>query len=213
MRQDILTGYLRPGERLVFPDVGERYSASIGVAREAVTALVSQGLVRAVAHQGYRVTPLTTRDLTSLGGARMLIEPLVLRESLRLGGLEWEAGVMAAYHVMSRTPHFNEPEHKPTQQWAVAHSAFHDALLSGADNPRLLEITRQLSQEAEIYRVWADNLPSENRDIAAEHAALLAAAMSHDQDLAAVLLRQHIERTLNSILASLADDEATGQTT
>jgi DNA-binding GntR family transcriptional regulator len=207
MRQDILAGDIQPGERLMFPEVCERYSTSVGVAREALTALVNQGLVRTVAHLGYSVTPISTTDLTNLGTTRMLIEPLVLRESMRLGGLEWEASVMSAYHVMSRTPHFTDPGHKPVREWAIAHSAFHNALLSGCGNTRLLEITRQLSEEAELYRSWSDVLPLGDRDIAGEHAALLEAAFSGDCEHAAELLRLHIERTVNSILKSLEAGE------
>ncbi len=194
MRRDISTGVIRPGDRLMFPDVCERYSTSVGVAREALTALVSQGLVQSVAHQGYSVAPITVSDLKSLGEARMMIEPMVLMASISLGG-----NVMSAYHVMSRTQHF-DADHRPTREWAVAHSAFHDELLTGCGNPVLLDITRRFSEKAELYRAWSDTLPLDDRDIDAEHKALMEAALAHQAEKAGELLRVHIERTINSIL-------------
>ena len=52
MRADILSGALRPGERLQFPEICRRYGTSVGVLREALTWLGAQGLVRTQAHQG-----------------------------------------------------------------------------------------------------------------------------------------------------------------
>ena len=58
MRSDILSARLVPGRRLLFADLSDRYGVSVGVTREALTWLSSQGLVQSSAHQGYIVTPL-----------------------------------------------------------------------------------------------------------------------------------------------------------
>src|SRR5262245_1286251 len=86
MRDDILSGALRPGQRLMFPDLSSRYGASVGVTREALASLVSQGLVRASAHHGYTVTPISTTDLHDLVVARCMVESLVIEASVTNGG-------------------------------------------------------------------------------------------------------------------------------
>ncbi|WP_286278813.1 GntR family transcriptional regulator [Naasia aerilata] len=65
MRSDILAARLVPGQRLMFADLSERYGVSVGVTREALTWLSSQGLVQASAHQGYIVTPSRFRTSPS----------------------------------------------------------------------------------------------------------------------------------------------------
>src|SRR3954452_1130342 len=96
MRADILSGALKPGEKLQFPDMCWRYGTSVGVLREALTWLATQGLVRTQAHQGDVVTPLSRPDLDELTGARLLVEPAVLALAVREGSVEWEARVVAA---------------------------------------------------------------------------------------------------------------------
>jgi DNA-binding GntR family transcriptional regulator len=197
MREDILDGRLRPGERLMFPDLCHRYGASVGVTREALAALAAQGLVRTQAHQGYVVTPLSRDDLSELTAARLAIEPAVLRQSLRDGDLEWESRVVASHHRLTRTPR-GENGHV-TSDWATAHAAFHAELFSGCRNGRLLRVVRSLGEEAGLYRRWSAPLEGD-RDVAAEHAGLVEAALARDGDLAAERLCAHISTTAELLL-------------
>jgi DNA-binding GntR family transcriptional regulator len=199
MREDILSGVMKPGQRLMFPEICARYGTSVGVAREALAGLVSQGLVRAVAHQGHTITPISRADLEELVAARMMIEPLVIKASVSHGGVEWEAALMAAYHRMSRTSQFSDVEPgRLTMEWSQVHDAFHQALFAACGNAKLLDITKGLSSDAMLYRRWSDVLVPE-RDVMAEHKALLDAAIAGDAELAGALLRAHIERTASSL--------------
>jgi DNA-binding GntR family transcriptional regulator len=206
MRDDILAGRLSPGQRLMFPDLCERYEASVGVVREALTSLVSDGLVRAQAHQGHVVTPLSHADLAELAAARTTIEPLVLRESIEHGDVQWEAQLVAAHHVLARTPRVDpEDPERASDEWAAAHEAFHEALFAGCGNTRLLRVTRSLAEEAALYRRWSIPLEAE-RDVAGEHDGLLAAAISRDADLAAERLCEHIARTAELLITHSEDE-------
>src|SRR4051812_863352 len=104
LRSDILGGRLVPGSRLKFPELCERYNVSVGAAREALTRLAAEGLVKTQAHQGYMVTPLSHEDLADLTRARVEIESLVLRISVMEGDVQWESRAVAAHHVLERAP-------------------------------------------------------------------------------------------------------------
>ena len=205
MRDDILNGVMKPGQRLMFPDLVSRYGASVGVTREALAGLVSQGLVTAVAHHGHRVTPISKKDLDDLVVARGLIEPLVLKMSVTNGGLEWEANLMATFHRMSRTKRLTDDDPpRQSPEWSQVHDAFHQALFAACGNDKLLEITRQFGADAALYRRWSDAVDATDRDINGEHKAILDAAIAGDADEAARLLKTHIDRTA-STLSDLAD--------
>ncbi|TXN30943.1 GntR family transcriptional regulator [Lacisediminihabitans profunda] len=198
MRSDILSARLIPGQRLMFADLSERYGVSVGVTREALTWLSSQGLVQANAHQGYIVTPLSIPDLTELTETRILIEPLVLRMSFETGGMDWEGDVISAHHILSRTP----PPHGPKaldedalDQWAEVHSAFHEVLFAACTNKRLLRTVKQLAEEAAMYRRWSVALVLSNPQAENEHRALLEAALDGDWERGGAVLRTHIEHT------------------
>jgi DNA-binding GntR family transcriptional regulator len=200
IRGDILSGRLRPGEKLAFADLCETYEASVGVVREALTWLAEQGLVRAQPHQGHIVSPLSVEDLADLTAARVLIEPMVLRRSIEEGSVDWEARVVGAHHVLSRTARTDgDDPQRASEEWIAAHERFHSALFSGCSNQRLLRICEGLAQEAALYRRWS--VPyEESRDVAAEHEALVAASVGRDPDRAEGLLRDHISCTAELLL-------------
>lgn len=199
MRGDILGARLKPGQRLMFAELSERYGVSVGVTREALTWLASQGLVKAVAHQGYMVTPLSVAELDELTNARLLVEPLVLRLSIANGDTEWEGSILSAHHVLSKTPPASEgsdPDDDLAQEaWAEAHAAFHEALFSACHNERLMEIVRKFAEEAALYRRWSVSLGHINHESAAEHLALLNFALERRPDEAGDVLRTHISHT------------------
>lgn len=201
MRDDILAGRLRPGQRLMFPDLCTNYSASVGAIREALVSLVAQGLVKAQAHQGYVVTPLSSEDLMGLTSARLAVEPIVLLEAVREGGLDWEGRVVTTHHVMSRTPReaAEDRDHRINDEWAAAHEAFHEALFSGSSNRRLLAIVKSFGEEAALYRRWSVPLET-HRDVAAEHQAIMEAALDRNAELAAERLCDHISYTTRLLL-------------
>ncbi|WP_345382809.1 GntR family transcriptional regulator [Pseudonocardia yuanmonensis] len=208
LRSDILAGRLVPGSRLKFPELCEHYGVSVGAAREALTRLTAEGLVKTQPHQGYVVTPLSYEDLADLTRARIEIESLVLRLSVQEGDVEWESRAVAAHHVLERAVFMSDddPDH-PTDEWTAAHAKFHLALIDGCTNRRLLDVARALREEAELYRQWSVSFGQEpDRDLAGEHRALLEASVGRQADLAGQLLRDHIAHTA-SLLISVATDE------
>ncbi|WP_051341899.1 GntR family transcriptional regulator [Pseudonocardia spinosispora] len=207
LRADILGGRLAPGQRLKFPELLERYGTSVGAAREALTRLAAAGLVRAQAHQGYMVIPLSHEDLAELTQARVEIESMVLRLSVRHGDLRWEAEAVAAHHLMERTPFLadDDADH-PADSWSAAHAAFHLALLAGCPNQRLLAMAQGLREEAELYMHWSVSFGREpDRDVRAEHRAILDAALSRDADLAGNLIADHISHTARLLITCAPD--------
>jgi DNA-binding GntR family transcriptional regulator len=200
LRDDIMNGRLRPGERLMFPDLCKRYGASVGVTREALASLAAEGVVQTQAHQGYVVRPLSAEDLTELTAARVALEPMVLRQSIADGDVQWESRVVAAHHVLIRTPRElpDDPLHV-TNEWAAAHEALHAALFSGCANKRLLMMTQMLATDSALYRRWSPPFESD-RDVAAEHAALVQAAIERHPDRAADLLVAHVAHTAQILI-------------
>jgi DNA-binding GntR family transcriptional regulator len=201
LRENILAGRLRPGEKLPFAELSARYSASMGVVREALSRLAAEGLVESQPQYGFRVTPVSAADLGHLTEARSAIETLVLRMAVENGGVEWESQVLAAHHRLARAPQMGEDDPAlVSEDWAAAHAAFHLALLSGCPNPRLLGVASSLRDAAELYRRWSVPLAHERRDVAAEHRAMLDAVLAHDADAAAAALDDHIAHTTRVLL-------------
>jgi DNA-binding GntR family transcriptional regulator len=206
LRADILGGRQRPGARLPFAELTARYAASMGVVREALNRLAAEGLVEAEPQFGFRVVPLSVADLKHLTEARAAIETLVLGQAVEHGGVAWEADVLAAHHRLERTPQraADDPG-RLSDDWTVAHAAYHHALLAGCPNPRLLAVAESLRDSAELYRRWSVPFAHARRDIPGEHRAILDAVLAHDTGAATTALAAHIRQTTD-VLLEHADD-------
>jgi len=205
IRAAILAGALRPGQRLKVSDLATRHQVSLNVVREALNRLTGEQLVRAEPQVGFTVTDLSVEDLADLVKVRLAIETTALRWSIELGDMAWESQVVAAHYRLANTP--MTPEGDPgffTYDWIRAHSEFHALVLSGGSSRRLQDITRTLSDAAELYIRWS--LPLAPRDLPGEHAEIMQATLARDADRAVMALSAHIERTRDTIVETVAAD-------
>lgn len=211
LRSDILAGRLRPGDRLGFTLLRERFGGSMSTIREALTRLVEQGLVESERQVGFRVVTISVEDLIDLTEARQEMEGLALELALRDGSMEWETSVVATHHALERTRAYAQDDHaRFSEGWAQAHADFHNALLSGCGNRRILEAALSMRDAAELYRRWSVPLGKDHgRDIAAEHEGLMRAAVSRNATAARSALTTHIQRTTDKLIPVLAETEAT----
>ncbi|MES1980006.1 MAG: FCD domain-containing protein [Pseudomonadota bacterium] len=203
LRADILGGKLPPGAKLNIAALAEDIQVSAGAVREALAMLEAEALVVSEPARGYRVSPVSLAELQELVQARIEIEKLCIAEAIRNGGLEWEGGIVAAYHRLSRTtervagePGLLNPE------WAAAHADFHRAVVIGCPNRWLLRMHETLYQQSERYRQLTAPLKGGDRDVNAEHKALLDAALNHDILQTQNLMTAHLKATARQLLES-----------
>lgn len=213
LREDIFNGRYAPGQRLMPNDLRQEFGVSIGVMREALGMLASQKLVRIERNRGFHVVELSAKHLIDLTAARKVNEGAALGLSVRNGSVRWESEVMAAHHKLVALPMLlsdNTPGPVVRNQaWVAAHLEFHFKLISACDNAVLLELCTSLSDAAELYRSWASaSSAGADRDTAAEHRALLEAAVGHEANLAVALSEAHVERTAAILLSGTAAGQA-----
>ncbi len=175
---------------------------SAAVIREALSRLTEQGLVQSNPQRGFIVTPLSVEDLLDLTKARVLIETLALRESIRHGDLAWEGRVLATHHTLGRTPMLSGGS--ANAAWVQAHRMFHHSILDGSGVRRLSDIARGLRDCSELYQFWSYSMGrGPDRDIVAEHREIAERTLARDEDRAATALTQHIERTTDLLVGYL----------
>lgn len=96
LRQEVLSGKLKPGDPLREIEVSQRFAVSRGPIREALRQLTQDGLLVLEPNKGVRVAPATSDSVRPLvAGLRRDIECFVLNslfDSINLADLEaWEA--------------------------------------------------------------------------------------------------------------------------
>jgi len=202
LRSDVLNGRLEPGSKLGFAELGARYDVSSGVLREVLPRLVEQGLATSEAQLGFRVVDVSVDNLTQLTDARVAIETFVIRDAIAHGDITWESEVVARHHALERIGRtVAGPE--ISEDWLVAHEAFHLAILGGCGNSYLYESAARLRSISEVYRCWsASESHRTHRDVEAEHRAIMEAVVGRDADLAVSLSERHIRLTTELLVAS-----------
>lgn len=200
LRSDIVDGMRRPGEKMRFEELRETYGVGLSPLREALTRLASEKLVVLEEHKGFRVAPISRRDLQDLLFMRQEVEVLGIRRAIQLGDDQWESGIVAAIHALGKRASMT-PDGHIDPEWENRHRVFHDSLVAACDSPRLLLIRCQLTDHADRYRRLSHHYHSAGRDHLTEHLALSEAVVARQADRAEALIRAHLARTVEIILS------------
>jgi GntR family transcriptional regulator, carbon starvation induced regulator len=199
LRHDILCGALKPDHKLRVAHLSSRYHAAGTTVREALSRLVSQGLVTREENKGFRVAPASLDDLSELTSTRKIIEREAFRLSVEAGDSAWEAEIVGKFHLLSLVV----PDRDNFLEWEVPHRAFHHALLSACGNRMLLNLADRLYDLGQRYRaIMLDFDPKGGRDLIADHRALMEAALARSPDKGADLLCAHLDFTFQVIKAA-----------
>jgi DNA-binding GntR family transcriptional regulator len=201
LRSDLLNGVLGPGTKLRMVELAGRFAVSQSVVREALTRLTEQGLVVATPQRGFRVRELSVEDIAGLTESRVQIESVALRLAIERGDVLWETQIVAAHHLLERTP-VADDDGRVREQWVVHHRDFHQALTAGCNNVRLLGVVLGLRDSAELYRRWWWALADDrDRDLLAEHRLLKDLTLARKADAATEALAYHISRAPDQLIA------------
>jgi DNA-binding GntR family transcriptional regulator len=206
LRSDLLSCRLPPGERVKINDLCRQLDVSPGAVREALSRLTSEGFVTATPQRGFRVVPISEKELVDLTEARIEIELLCLCRAIKFGDVAWEARVVAAGHRISRTPQRDPSDPKRlSDEWSAVHSEFHEALVSACDNQTLLQVRKKLYDQSERYRRLSVPLAKSNRDLVSEHQAMQDAVVARDFKRAGEAMRSHLSETTRILLQARRD--------
>jgi GntR family transcriptional regulator, carbon starvation induced regulator len=209
LRQAIVRGEFEPGARLRVEELARRFAVSSSPLREALNRLSGQGLVRTLENRGFRVAPLSAQGVSDLARVRALVECEALRDSITHGSDAWEAQVVAAAHALSLTERRLGSGARPLDDdWSARHRRFHLSLYGACTSPLLLELADVLFDNAERYRRWAARYREVPRRKHDEHQELVAVVLARDADAAVELLRRHIHRTEQLVVATLQGAKA-----
>ncbi len=204
LRDDILAVRLVPDERLRIAELQKRYDLGISPLREALLRLISEGLVVAEGQRGFAVASVSLEELQDLTRARIRLESLLVTEAIAMGDAEWEAGVVAAFHRLSRaTLPGDHHDEKTTMYWEGCHRAFHDALVAGCGSPWLLRMHAQMVDHSKRYRRIRlfHSVPATEliRTVNDEHELLMKAMLARDTQRAVELVHSHLNNTATAV--------------
>lgn len=188
LRRAILTGQFKPGERLIERDLAAKMGLSRSPVREAFRRLEQERLV-AVNRHGVVVQALDPRQVEELYQVRQHLEVLVARLAARNFTSEHRQTLQEILQRMSAALDAQD-------QARVASESvhFHRAIAEIAGNRRLASLVATIGEEIQRFR----SLNIQHTRAAAavrEHRQIFAALAARDEERAARVMAQHIERS------------------
>lgn len=213
LRTEILHGELMPGERLRAADLHTRFGLGLTPIREALSRLATEDLVALETHRGSRVRGASLAELADLMATRRSIERLCLDAAIARGDAAWEAEIVAALHLLTRTELPRDAADRAAATvWEARHRRFHAALVAACGSAWLLRFWNLLSDHSERYRkvrlLRRAEAAAAVRDIPGEHQAIAQAVLARDTARAGALMDAHLlatEQTVARLLAPEAD--------
>jgi len=187
IRQALVTGRIVPGQVYSAASLAAELGVSNSPVREAMLALVDDGLMEAVPNRGYRPVALTGADLAEITQLRMLLE-------VPAAGLAAESGLDGRLGELTQLV-------VKIEQSAVAGDLagnldadrrFHLLLVEACGNKRLTEMVARLRDQTRLYNLPALAASGALVASAAEHRPLLDAVAAGDRQRAETLMREHL---------------------
>ena len=209
LKRDIMSGELQPGEPLRLEFLKSKYQLSFSPLREALNRLQSESLVDAFALKGFRVAPLSLKEMRDSIDTRIFVDCEALRRSIERASDEWETQIVAALHalgIVTQRRGNAEADDAFHEQVEDRHLALHRALIAACDSRWLLDFSMRLYVQTERYRrpmLLAAANTQASRNVTQEHQEIVAATLKRDAVSACALLAEHYNQTARLIENSL----------
>lgn len=195
IREDIIASKRQPGEKLLISHLKEQYGISASPLREALSRLVSEGLVAVEGQRGFWVPPVSREEYADIVRTRVVLETRALRESIAHGDTEWEGRIAGTYHNLNRIEQrlAGSPEIFFTDWWE-RNRQFHDALTAACPLQWLRRFDRIVFDLHNRYHRLSVRDRDFSPDLFEDHRQLMQATLDRDAERAVMLLEIHIRR-------------------
>jgi DNA-binding GntR family transcriptional regulator len=197
LRDAIFGGTLRAGEALSVPELARRLNVSRSPVREAVLALVAQGLAVEQPRRGVVVATIAEHDLVAIHEVREFLEAGAAR--LAAARID-EAGVERLRRILAEQK--RAVTDKDAAGYFRTNSRLHGAIAAAAGNPRLEHILRTLENQMRIALNRVANDEHHIRAGYAEHRRVVDAIAKRDEAAAEEAMRTHIAGTIARLRAA-----------
>ena len=194
LRQAILRGELKPGERLMEIQLANKLGVSRTPIREAIRKLELEGLVLMIPRRGAEVAQITEKSLRDVLEVRRALEELAVQLAcLRMT----EEGIVELKQAAAEFEHVLGDEDITVV--AEADVAFHDVIYMATDNQRLISLLNNFREQMYRYRVEYLKKTEFHEKLLKEHQEIIAAIENGEQERATRVTSRHIENQVEVV--------------
>ena len=198
IRHDIISCVLAPGMEISETRLCSQYRIGKAPVRMALNRLAHDGLVRAIPRRGYRVAPITVKDVHDVFELRLMLEPAAARMAAGKVG----AQRMRALDEVARSS-YQPGDPRSTSRFLEASKAFQVAIARATGNARLAEAIERLLDDMTRLLHLGLGLRDRSQELSRAHRAFVKALARGDGDAAERICREQIETARNMVLSAI----------
>ena len=201
LRQAILTGELKPGERLMEIHLANKLGVSRTPIREAIRKLELEGLVTMIPRRGAEVAQITEKSMNDVLEVRRAMDALCVElacDRITPEELELLKTACDDFEAAVRT--------KDVKKIAQADVALHDIIVRATGNQRLIQLVNNLSEQMYRYRFEYIKDSSQHERLVEEHRIIYQSIVRKDRETASQAAKTHIDNQEKSIIRQIRLD-------
>lgn len=198
LRQAILDGIFKPGDRLIERDIAAKYSVSRTPVREALRKLESEGYLEYIPRKGEVVRGFNIDEIKEIYDIRKALECLVVKKAIK----NITEQQIAALKAIVAQLELEANDHHALATYKGLHE-FDELLLSAARMPLAAEFIHTLQETLTRYRKINLSHAPRRKSAIDEHKEILQAIIANDIDRAEKAICQHIDNSRDALLQGL----------
>jgi len=201
LRQAILTGELKPGERLMEIHLANKLGVSRTPIREAIRKLELEGLVTMIPRRGAEVAQITEKSMNDVLEVRMSLDALCVElacDRITQEGLDALRDACDVFEQSVKTTDI--------RKIAQADVALHDIIVQATGNQRLVQLVNNLSEQMYRYRFEYIKDSSQHPTLIEEHRIIYQSLLNKDKETASAAAKTHIDNQRKSIIRQIRLD-------
>lgn len=205
IKDSVVTGRLKPGERVPEQEIAESFGISRTPIREAFRQLESEGFITVTPRKGAVVSPITDKDVSEFYEIKSLLEGYAAKTACPKLSPKDIKRLESLNAQMERAA-----EKDDVKAFFKLDNQFHDTFLKACGNEKLCALVFQLVQQFERFRITALSLPGRMKDSVRQHAEIIEAFRSGNISLVENLVRANAERGRDVLVEEISKDKEKG---
>jgi len=202
IREAILSGQLKAGEKVAEPELAERFGISRTPIREAFRQLESEGYLTVIPRKGAVVTDLSEREVEEFYSIKSILEGYAARMAAeKMSSKDYERLEAINFRLKKLA------EEGDVKTFFRVHDEFHELFIRAAGNDKLFDLIGQMLRKFNRLRMASLALPGRMEISVQEHMKILEAFRRHDGEMADNLVRKNAAYGGQVLIQSLAQSE------
>lgn len=198
LKKEIIKGSFEPGNKVLEGKIADQMGISRTPVREAIRVLAAEGFVILSPNQGVVVRSVSAENIREVLQIHSVLEGLAARLSCEVINEEDLKELENCVNRMEKLAN-----KKDSSTYSEVDLKFHELIVNICRNKRLIQMRKNISDQAQRYRIGSLSIPRRLKESLKEHQKILEAFKTKDPKKADSTSQKHIQNALKNILANV----------